>query len=445
MPLLVLRDSAVAHNILAMAAWCARAGVQLAPHGKTTMAPQLIERQLAAGAWGVTAATISQVQVFRSFGVQRVLLANQLTDPAGIRWLAAELAADPDFECYVYVDSPAGVALLDLALRTAAAPRPLGVLVELGFPGGRTGCRTVDDALATAAAVASAAVAARVATGSAALSLAGVAGYEGGIGSDSAPATLEAVAEYCRRLRGLAQSLFAGQASSAAPADAHSAAATPPIGTPSAVQPNAAPRTTSKPSAGQSSGSGPIITAGGSAYFDIVTRELTASASGDPPAIVVLRSGCYLTHDDGQYARIGPAGRQASLVPRTANSVQSPAGPAGPELIPALELWAPILSRPEPGLALACAGRRDVSFDMGMPVPLRIRRPDGELRPADRLTVTRLDDQHAYLSVPADVELAPGDLVCLGISHPCTTFDKWRVVPVVDDAYRVIDAVHTFF
>src|ERR1022692_3083087 len=154
MPLLVLRDSALRHNALAMADWCAAAGVELAPHGKTTMAPQLIARQLAAGAWGVTAATISQVQVFRAFGMQRVLLANQLTDPAGIRWLAAELAADPDFECYVYVDSPAGVALLDLALRTAAAPRPLGVLVELGFPGGRTGCRTVDDALATAAAVA---------------------------------------------------------------------------------------------------------------------------------------------------------------------------------------------------------------------------------------------------------------------------------------------------
>jgi D-serine deaminase-like pyridoxal phosphate-dependent protein len=110
-----------------------------------------------------------------------------------------------------------------------------------------------------------------------------------------------------------------------------------------------------------------------------------------------------------------------------------------------MELWAPVLSRPEAGLAIACAGRRDASIDQGLPIPLRARRADGEERPADQLTVTRLDDQHAYISVPGDFDLAPGDLICLGVSHPCTTFDKWRVIPVVDDEYRVIDAVHTFF
>src|SRR6266566_3976658 len=104
----------------------------LAPHGKTTMAPQIIARQLAAGAWGLTAATIPQVQVFRAFGVPRILIANELTDRGGIEWLAAELAADPGFECYAYVDSIRGVALLDGLLRAAGAARPLPVLVELG-------------------------------------------------------------------------------------------------------------------------------------------------------------------------------------------------------------------------------------------------------------------------------------------------------------------------
>jgi D-serine deaminase-like pyridoxal phosphate-dependent protein len=143
---------------------------------------------------------------------------------------------------------------------------------------------------------------------------------------------------------------------------------------------------------------------------------------------VVLRSGCYLTHDHGQYAAVGPGAQRG-----------------GPELIPALERWASVLSRPEPGLALAGAGRRDVSFDQGLPIPLRLRRRDGGTLPADSMTVTRLDDQHAYLSIPADAPVAPGDLVCLGISHPCTTFDKWRAIPVVDDDDRVIDVVHTFF
>lgn len=376
-PLLVLRDTALARNASAMAQWCASTGVLLAPHGKTTMAPALFERQLAAGAWGITAATISQVQVYRSFGIDRILIANELTDRAGIAWLAAELTADPGWECFAYVDSLAGVRLLDDALTAFGANRPLHVLVELGFPGGRTGCRSVDDALDVATAVSQAN----------ALTLAGAAGYEGGIGHDGQPETLAAVAGYCRELRALGESVAA-------------------------------------------SVEAPIVSAGGSAYFDVVARELTAAASraSDVNPMVVLRSGCYLTHDHGEYAAIGPVSRRL-----------------GPDLLPAIELWAPVLSCPEPGLALACAGRRDVAFDQGMPVPLRLRRHDGTIEPAAGLTTTRLDDQHAYITVPPGITLAPGDLICFGISHPCTTLDKWRVIPVVDDDYHVIDAVHTFF
>jgi D-serine deaminase-like pyridoxal phosphate-dependent protein len=374
-PLLVLRDSALAHNAGAMADWCADAGVLLAPHGKTTMAPQLYARQLAAGAWGITAATLGQVRVYREFGLNRILIANELTDRAGIAWLAGELTADPDWECFAYVDSLAGVGLLDEALTSAGAGRPLPVFVELGFPGGRTGCRTVEEALDVAAAVARAA----------SLVLAGAAGYEGGLGHDAAPETLDAVAGWCRRLRDLADRL--------------------------------APSVPGPP--------GPIVTAGGSAYFDVVARELTAPG-GD--CAVVLRSGCYLTHDHGEYAAVGPGMQRG-----------------GPDLIPAIELWAQVLSCPEPGLALACAGRRDVAFDQGLPVPVRVRHEDGTVEPAAATVVTRLDDQHAYLRVPAGLALEPGDLIGCGISHPCTTFDKWRAIPVVDDDYQVIDIVHTFF
>lgn len=383
MPLLVLKDSALRHNARSMAHWCARRGVLLAPHGKTTMAPQIFARQLAAGAWGITAATISQAQVYRAFGVGRILIANEVTDPAGIAWLAAEMAADPDFACYVYLDSLEGTRLLDGALADAGASRPLAVLVELGFTAGRTGCR--DEAAARDVAV--------EVVRSEHLVLTGVAGYEGGIVAGGPSATIDAVAGYCRRLRDLAADV-------AALADR-------------------AP-----------GGPGLIISAGGSTFFDVVARELTSAAhssAGEPPT-VVLRSGCYITHDHGEYATTGPDARGT-----------------GPGLIPALELWAPVLSRPEPGLVLLCAGRRDVSFDKGLPIPLLVRGRDGATRPASQMTVTRLDDQHAYLSVPAGADLAPGDLVCLGISHPCTTFDKWRVIPVVDDDYRVIDAIHTFF
>ena len=398
-PLLTLRESALASNIEAMAAYCHRAGVALAPHGKTAMSPELAARQLAHGAWGITVATIGQLRTYRAFGFPRLLLANELVDEAGIAWLAAELAADPGFEAYCYVDSQDGVAILDQVLTRQRAGRRLPVLVEIGHDRGRTGCRTDDDALDVAKTAA--------ATGT--LRVAGVAGYEAGFeqgrGAGSEAETLGLIASFCRRLRGLA-------------------------GTLAETLPGVA-----------SAGEELIVTAGGSAYFDVVTRELTAGGTGG--MTVILRSGAYLTHDHGYYGTVSPVSRAAW---GSQDSRGSRDAADAPVLRPALELWAQVLSRPEPGLALLGAGRRDVGFDKGLPVPLRIVRRGmtsgvggvgGE--------VTELNDQHAYLRLDEATALAPGDLVCLGISHPCTTLDKWRVIPVVGDDGRVTDTVHAFF
>jgi D-serine dehydratase len=372
-PLLTVRESALENNLTAMAGYCARAGVALAPHGKTAMSPELAARQLAHGAWGITVASIGQLQTYRAFGFGRLLLANELTDTAGIAWLAGELAADPGFEAYCYVDSPDGVAILDRVLRQHPAGRPLPVLVEIGHAGGRTGCRTDEQALAVAKAA--------QATGT--LTVAGVAGYEGTISTGR-----RAVAAFCRRLRALADVL-----------------------------------------GDEEEGSGPcLVTAGGSAYFDVVARELTAD--GATPVEVILRSGAYLTHDHGFYGTVSPAGR----------------GVAGaPALRPALELWAQVVSRPEPGLALLGAGRRDVGFDKGLPVPVRVVPGSGPAASTAGWSVTELNDQHAFLQLDAGAALGPGDVVVLGISHPCTTLDKWRVLPLLDDDDRVIDLVHLFF
>ena len=376
-PVLTLRESALAGNLAAMAAYCARAGVELAPHGKTAMSPELAARQLASGAWGITVATIGQLRAYRAFGFPRLLMANELVDETGIAWLAGELAADPGFTAYCYVDSADGVAILDRVLTARPAGRRLPVLVEIGL--GRTGCRTDDQALAVA----------KAAAATSTLTVAGVAGYEGTISGTDARA-LGRVASFCRRLANLAGALLA--------------------------------------SAGVGGNGEFIVTAGGSVYFDVVTRELTAG--GAAGTTVVLRSGGYLFHDHGLYQRATPAAR----------------GVAGaPVFRPALELWAQVVSRPETGLALLGAGRRDVGFDAGLPVPLRARRRDGVTPWLAGAEVTGLNDQHAYLRLDPGSALAPGDLVCLGISHPCTTLDKWRVIPVLDETDRVIDAVHTFF
>jgi D-serine dehydratase len=395
-PLLTLRETALTGNIEAMAGYCARAGVLLAPHGKTAMSPELAARQLAHGAWGITVATIGQLRTYRAFGFDRLLLANELVDEAGLAWLAAELAADPDFEAYCYVDSAEGVAILDRTLTRHPAGRRLPVLVEIGHPGGRTGCRTEAQALAVA----------RTAAATGTLRVAGAAGYEGSIGPGDRQLAL--VTSFCRRLRALA-----GQLADLA-------------------------------GAGDLTGE-LIVTAGGSAFFDIVARELTAG--GDKKIKAILRSGAYLTHDHGYYGTVSPAARDAV----SAGAGSPGAGAvAPPALRPAVELWAQVLSRPEPGLALLGAGRRDVGFDKGLPVPLRAIRRGGGTTGAGRTDlagseVTELNDQHAYLRLDEAVALAPGDLVALGISHPCTTLDKWRVIPVVDDDDRVTDIVHAYF
>jgi D-serine dehydratase len=381
-PLLTVRASAVAHNIAQLARFCADHDVALAPHAKTTMAPHLFAAQLDAGAWGLTVATIGQVRVCRDFGVRRVLLANELVDPAGIAWLAGEMRSHPEFDLCCYVDSLDGVRLLDAALAEADPGRPLGVLVELGHDGGRTGCRTVEAARTVAAAV----------DATSTLRVVGVAGYEGGIAHDRSPASLAAVHAFCRRLADFAAEVGGGPGSSQRP----------------------------------------IVTAGGSAFPDVVAEAL-ADVTGW--ATVILRSGCYVTHDDGEYARISPFTEQAG----------SPYA-----LTAALELWAPVLSRPEPGLALLGVGRRDVGFDQGYPVP-RTRRTSagtaGASAAESLLTgvVTALNDQHAYLELSPETELAVGDLVALGISHPCTTIDRWRYLVEVDDDDFVTRILPTYF
>lgn len=379
-PVMVLRTSALDHNEALMAAFCRERGVDLVPHGKTTMAPQLWDRQLQAGAGGITAATVAQAAVMRASGVPRILLANELVDAPSIGWVAAQLR-DPAFDFLCYVDSSQGVAILDEGLRRSDAPRPLRVLVELGHEGGRTGCRTFEQALEVADAVAA----------RDRLELAGVAGYEGTIGEGRSLDSLAAVSAFVDRLGELARFLLER---GAVPGEM-------------------------------------LVSAGGSVFFDVVAERLREALPEGAGARVVLRSGCYLTHDHGIYERSSPfAGREDRALRFRA----------------AIELWGAVLSRPEPGLALIGFGRRDAPFDAGMPVPISIHTPNGGAeRPARAIEVLRLNDQHAFCRVDPETPLEVGELVACGVSHPCTAFDKWRVLPVVDDDLRVVDAVATFF
>lgn len=180
-----------------------------------------------------------------------------------------------------------------------------------------------------------------------------------------------------------------------------------------------------------------ILSAGGSKYFDQVSRIFRGAELGRPVE-VVLRSGCYLSHDSKIYTEAF-----TRLSERTPEVAQ-----LGEGLRPALELWAAVQSTPEPGLAILTLGKRDVSHDLDLPIPKQWYRAGLHARPQDLgagFQVSGLYDQHTCLRVPADSPLRVGDLVSFGVSHPCTTFDKWRLLYVVDDDYTVTEAIRTFF
>ncbi|MEU5091212.1 amino acid deaminase [Streptomyces sp. NPDC021356] len=376
-PVLALSAERLEHNLKLMETYAARHGLAFAPHGKTSMAPQLFQRQLEHGAWGITLAVPHQVRVARAFGFRRVFLANELVDPAALRWVAAELAADPAFRLVCYVDSLRGVRLMDAVLREAGAGRPLDVVVELGTgEGARTGVRTEAECAAVADAVA--------ATDT--LRLAGVAGYEGEVPR----ADPERVTAWLRRLVGLAVEFDkAGRFAEAEEI---------------------------------------VVSAGGSAWFDAVADVFGEIPELSRPVLKLLRSGAYVSHDDGHYREITPFNR----VPQEG------------ALEPAFRLWAQVVSRPADGQAFANAGKRDAAYDLDLPLAQVVRR-DGAERPATGITVTGLSDQHTWLGTDPGADLAVGDWIGLGLSHPCTSFDKWQLIPVAEADGTVVDYIRTFF
>jgi D-serine dehydratase len=384
-PVAILRQSVIQQNGRWMAEFLRRTGVSLCPHGKTTMAPQLFHRQLADGAWGITMATAQQVRVAYEYGVKRILLANEPMGRGFLHWIRTTLDQDPAFDFTCLVDSVAGVQRLKEA---GAGKRQIRVLVELGTPGGRTGVRTIEEGVAVARAVKAAPN----------LNLRGVECYEGIITTQDPVADEAAITKWLDLLGDLA----------------HRCAAEDLFETDEV-----------------------LLTAGGSAYFDLVVHRLARLDLGRVSR-VVLRSGCYLSHDTGHYQRL-----VRLLEGRLPEAWRIPS-----HLTPALEVWGQVISRPETGLAFLNLGKRDVGHDSGLPRPTYWFRPGNPGTPeavTETWRIPTLYDQHVKLEIPEGTDLAVGDLVGCSISHPCTTFDKWPVIFMVDDGYGVVEAVKTFF
>jgi D-serine dehydratase len=379
LPSAVLYEERLRHNLDWMQRFIAAYGVKLAPHGKTTMAPKLFEMQLKGGAWGITLATAHQTQVAYRHGVRRVLMANQLIGKENMA-VISRLLEDSAFEYYCLVDSAAQVDLLGEFYSKRG--QRLNVLLELGVSGGRTGVRDDEQLETTLAALQ---------PWSDTLLLSGVEIYEGVLEDETL------IRAFLERAVAVTRQLAVEEHFHRVPV---------------------------------------LLSGAGSAWYDVVAEMFTAANFGEGVEIV-LRPGCYLTHDAGMYREA-----QAQIMRRSTIASQMHAG-----LLPALQIWAYVQSVPEQDKAIISLGKRDAAFDAGLPAPALHYRPgDTAPKPAPvHWTLTRMMDQHAFMQIRHKDDLRVGDMIAFDISHPCLTFDKWRTLPIVDAEYKVIDVIHTFF
>lgn len=379
LPVAVLSGERIAHNLAWMESFMDTYQVKLAPHGKTTMSPALFHKQLDHGAWGITLATAPQVQAAYIHGVRRIILANQLIGRANMA-IISRLQHDPAFEFFCIVDSVENIQQLGQFF--AGSHQKLHVLIELGVPGGRTGAR--DDAE-------EAKLLEAIQNWPQSLVLAGIEVYEGVLKEEQTIRTF--LRQAAQKMKFLQENDYLGEAT-------------------------------------------PILTGAGSAWFDVVAEEWSGLDIGRPLDII-LRPGCYLTHDVGSYKSSETRIHASNKVARKMQT----------SLLPALQLWAYVQSLPEPGLAIIALGKRDAAFDAGLPVPA-LRYTPGASAPASASPtwqLTKMMDQHAFMNIELDCDLKIGDMIAFDISHPCLTFDKWRQLLIVDEKFNVTEVVETFF
>lgn len=390
LPLISLDETAFAGNIRAMIDYVKGQGVEIAPHAKTPMSVDLAKRLILSGAWGTTVADIRQASVLLKAGLTRLIMANETGGIAAARRLAAAVAGHKEIELHVFVDSLDAVD----ALRKAWVERDdlpaIGLLIEFGV--GRAGARTLETGMVLLNAILS--------SESLTFRLTGIAAYEG------------------------------------------SAATQDPVQTSNRIKDLMALTASFLPIVRERLNDGRrlIVTAGGSVFFDMVVDGLGIAVASDHNCILILRSGAIFFHDHGVYER-GLKSLDARRGFVVAGSLRS----ASKEFVPALRLWAEVLSQPEPKLAIVGMGMRDVASDQDLPRPLFLYRDGKRISDLAGTHVQRLNDQHAFVSMSEQTEIKVGDVIEFGVSHPCTCLDRHAILYGLDQGHRVVKAYLTSF
>ncbi|WGL16151.1 amino acid deaminase [Microbulbifer bruguierae] len=391
LPAAVVYNSRLQHNLQWMQNFVNQRGVKLAPHGKTTMTPAFFRLQLAAGAWGMTIATPQQARVAAGAGATRVLMANQLVGRGNMQLVSALLVDYPQLELYCLIDSVENARQLGQFF--AESRQNLKLLLEIGVPGGRTGCRDAAQVRALCEEI----------QHWPQLQLAGVETYEGLIHGECAEGR---VTEHLQQVRDICLDLLTQE---------------------------------------KFTTESVILSGAGSAWYDRVADIFVDH--NEPRILPILRPGCYLTHDRGIYQQAQAAVMQR--LERLEKTERFDGHYCPPEdLQSGLEIWAYVQSLPEPGMAILNFGKRDAAYDAGLPKPELHFRPGTD--PAPRVAdeawqLTGIMDQHAMMKIPDDADIQVGDMLALSTSHPCLTFDKWRQILVIDDYFNVLEVADTCF
>jgi D-serine dehydratase len=387
LPAAVISSENMEHNLCWMQKFIEKYNVKLAPHGKTSMSVKLFHKFLDHGAWGITLATVHQVQIAYSAGIRRILMANQLIGKTNMTIIQQLLDDDPNFDFYCVIDSSTNVEQLGKFFNNNNnnnKQRRLQVLLEIGVNNGRTGVRNEEEEkilLDTLSKYQNS------------LALVGVELFEGVLTEE------QPVRFMLRRAVACLQRLINSNQLSRTP---------------------------------------PILSGAGSLWYDIVAEEFSKLG---PTVDIILRSGCYVTHDMGIYRR-----GQTHILQR--NSIARDISHDGGALRAALQVWAYVQSIPETNLAVIGFGKRDAAFDAGYPIPSLHYRSEWS-KPIEidnnKYKITNMYDQHAILTCPSDHNLIVGDIIAFDISHPCLTMDRWKKILLINNDYTVIDILDTYF
>lgn len=376
LPAALLKKTALENNIAWMQRYADARGVSLAPHGKTTMTPWIFQAQQRAGAWGIGVGSAWQASAAMASGVERVLMVNQLVGRANMRAVSRLKAHYRAAEFICCIDSLANARALSAFF--SERQQTLDVLIEQGVAGGRCGCRSVEDALALAQAAAELP----------GLRLRGLELYEGVLHGDDPQPQVEALLRQAADLACRMEHLVEGEF---------------------------------------------VLTGAGTVWYDVVCN-IWLAAKKPARCRIVIRPGCYITHDRGIYDIA-----QKALVARDPIACD-----LGGDLTSALELMAMVQSVPEADRAVVNFGKRDCAFDAGLPQPVARYRNGAQLS-AEGIESVGIMDQHCMLRLAPGSDVQVGDILVFGTSHPCLTFDKWKTLLLVDEQYNVLEELDTLF